>query len=73
MMHPFEKMFEKALAKSYGDENVVLGVAEKLMDKGYPPKEIFSVLQKLTASYIAPADEAIFKEALEEFEQYVED
>lgn len=71
MAHPFEKIFEKSLAKSRGDENHVLGEAEKLMEKGYRPGEIYDVLVKLKKSLISEADEAIVAEAVEEFEQYV--
>jgi hypothetical protein len=66
--HPFEKILEKALQKSHGDENAVLGEAERLMEEGYPPKEILEVLIKLKNSYVDPFDEAIFAEAIEEFE-----
>jgi hypothetical protein len=70
--HPFEKMFEKAIAKSRGDENHVLGEAEKLHDLGYAPIEIYTVLKKLKGALISNADEAIVGEALEEFSQYVD-
>ncbi len=72
MSHPFEKMFEKALAKSKGDENHVLGEAEKLLEKGYAPKEIYDVLVKLKQSLIIDAEEKIVGEAVEEFTQYVD-
>ena len=72
MTHPFERMFEKAISKSYGDENHVLGEAEKLLDAGYAPKEIYEVLVKLKKSLIAPADEKILAEAVEEFAQHVD-
>ncbi len=72
MSHPFEKMFEKALAKSKGDENHVLGEAEKLLEKGYAPREIYNVLTKLKQSLIIEAEEKIVAEAVEEFMQYVD-
>ncbi len=72
MSHPFEKILEKAIEKSRGDENHVLGEAEKLRDKGYAPREIYEVLRKLKVSLISDADEAILDEALEEFSQYVD-
>ncbi len=72
MSHPFEKILEKAIEKSRGDENHVLGEAEKLRDKGYAPREIYEVLRKLKVSLISDADEAILDEALEEFLQYVD-
>lgn len=72
MAHPFLRMFEKAIAKSYGDENHVLGEAEKLLEAGYAPKEIYGVLLTLKKSLIAPADEKVVAEALEEFEQHVD-
>lgn len=72
MSHPFARMFEKAIPKSRGDENHVLGQAEKLLDAGYAPKEIYDVLLRLKKSLIAEADEKIVAEALEEFEQYVD-
>ncbi len=72
MSHPFSKMFEKALAKSYGDENFVLAEAEKLMQKGYNAHEIYTVLVKLEKSLIQDADVAILSEAVEEFSQYVD-
>jgi hypothetical protein len=73
MSHPFEKLLEKAIAKSHGDENFVLGEAEKLMEQGYAPKEIYDVLKKLKQSLIAPIDEAIVGEALEEFSRYIDE
>ncbi len=72
MSHPFEKMFEKAIAKSRGDENHVLGEAERLKELGYAPIEIYTVLKKLKRALISESDEAIVGEALEEFSQYVE-
>lgn len=69
--HPFEKILEKALAKSHGDENAVLGEAERLMEKGYSPNEIYDVLVKLKKSLIDPFDEGVLTEAVEEFEQYL--
>lgn len=66
-------MLEKAIEDSRGDENRVLGEAEKLMEKGYAPKEIYGVLKKLKASLISSADEAILAEAIEEFGQYVDE
>ncbi len=73
MSHPFEKIFEKVIEKSRGDENHVLGEAEKLLEKGYSPKEIFAVLKRLKQSLIAPSDEKIVAEAVEEFAQYVDE
>ena len=72
MAHPFEKIFEKALSKSYGDENHVLGEAEELKEKGYSPREIYDVLKKLKQSLIIEADEKVICEALEEFSQYID-
>ncbi len=72
MAHPFSIMFEKALAKSRGDENHVLGKAEELREKGYRPEEIFEVLVKLQKSLVADSDAAILAEAVEEFSQHIE-
>jgi len=72
MSHPFAKIFEKAIPKSKGDENHVLGEAEKLMGQGYAPKEIFEVLQKMKVGLLIEAEEKIVAEALEEFAQYVD-
>ncbi len=72
MSHPFERMFEKALAKSKGDENHVLGKAEELKEKGYSVNEIYGVLQKLQKSLVSDADRAIVAEAVEEFSQYMD-
>ncbi len=71
MSHPFEKILEKAIAKSHGDENAVLGEAERLMEKGYSPEETYGVLVKLKKSLIDPFEETILREAVEEFEQYL--
>ncbi len=71
MAHPFETILEKALARSHGDENAVLGEAERLMDEGYAPREIYDILVKLKKSLIDPFDEEILAEAVDEFEQYV--
>lgn len=73
MNHPFSKMFEKALPRSHGDENLVLGEALKLMEKGYNPNEIYDVLVRLQKSLIQDTDSAILAEAVEEFSQYVDD
>jgi hypothetical protein len=73
MAHPFEKILEKAIPRSRGDENLVLGEAERLKELGYKPEEIFAVLKKLKTSLINPADEAIVAEALEEFSRYIDD
>lgn len=73
MAHPFEKMFEKALARSHGDNNYVLGEAEKFREQGYPPKEIYDVLKKMKGSFIAESDEAVLTEAVEEFSQYIDE
>lgn len=72
MSHPFSKMFEKALSKSYGDENFVLAEALKLLEKGYSAKEIYDVLVGLHKSLIQDADVAVLAEAVEEFEQYLD-
>lgn len=69
--HPFEKILEKAIAKSHGDENAVLGEAERLMEKGYSPNEIYNVLVKLKKSLIDPFEKGVLTEAVEEFEQYL--
>lgn len=71
MAHPFEKLLEKALARSHGDENAVLGEAERLMEEGYKAEEIYEVLKRMRASHISEFDEAILDEAVEEFSQYV--
>lgn len=73
MSHPFEKLLEKALARSHGDENAVLGEAERLMEEGYKPEEIYGVLKKMRTSHISEFDEAILDEAVEEFGQYVDE
>ncbi len=73
MAHPFSKIFEKALAKSKGDENHVLGEAEKLKERGYGVTEIYDVLVHLKNSLIGDADAAIVAEAVEEFGQYIEE
>lgn len=70
--HPFEKMFEKAIHESRGDENHVLAEAEKLLDKGYRAKEIYEVLKKLRKSLVQDSDIAIVAEAEEEFSQYID-
>jgi len=72
MSHPFKKIFEKAISKSRGDENFVLGEAEKLREKGYAVTEIYDVLQKLKRSLVSDSDEAIVEEALEEFGRYID-
>lgn len=73
MTHPFAHIFEKALKNSHGDENLVLGEAEKLLEKGYNANEIYGVLTKLQKAYIDAADVAVLNEAVEEFSQYCTD
>lgn len=73
MAHPFEKMFDKALAKSTEFDNAVLTEAEKLLEKGYSGFEIGGVLSKLERSLIDRKEAEIVREALEEFKQYLPD
>jgi hypothetical protein len=72
MSHPFEKMFYKALKKSSPEYNEVLFEAEKLLEKGYSPEEIYKVLDKLHRSLIESKDIAVLAEAVEEFQNYVD-
>ena len=73
MSHPFSNMFEKALKKSTPEDNLVLEEAEMLRKRGYSPREIFDVLEKLHRELVSDADRAVVGEALEEFRTYVED
>lgn len=66
-------MFEKALKKSTPEDNLVLEEAEMLRKRGYGPREIFDVLEKLHRELVSDADRAVVGEALEEFRTYVED
>jgi SOS response regulatory protein OraA/RecX len=66
MSHPFEKLFEKALKKSSVDENMVLKEAQKLLEKGYRPEEICTVLKKLEGALIDDGEASIVREAREE-------
>ncbi|MBP9836638.1 MAG: hypothetical protein KBC78_02270 [Candidatus Pacebacteria bacterium] len=72
MAHPFTKMFDLALKKSTELDNQVLKEAEKLREKGYSPQEIYTVLVKLQKSLIDKEESEIVKEAVEEFEKYVD-
>lgn len=69
--HPFEHMFEKALRKSTGDENLVLEEAEALRKKGYSVQEIFDVLEHLKKSLIQDRDVEILTEATREFSRFL--
>jgi hypothetical protein len=73
MAHPFEKMFDKALKSSTDFDNEVLTKAEELREKGYPGREIATVLLKLSKSLIDPKEAEIVAEAYEEFSEYLED
>jgi len=73
MAHPFEKMFDKALAKSTSEHNEVLIQAEKLKEKGYSVEEIGQVLKKLHKSLIQDEDIEAVGEVLEEFSEYLDD
>jgi hypothetical protein len=74
MKHPWGKMFEKALRKSKPDDNLVFEKAVELLEKGYRPEEILDVLIRLQKSLIDEGDEAILKEAAEDFrEEYLEE
>jgi hypothetical protein len=66
MSHPFEAMFEKALKKSFEDENFIIKEANKLIEKGYRSEEICGVLLKLEKSLIDDAEAALVREAREE-------
>ena len=72
MAHPLTKMFDLALKKSTELDNQVLKEAEKLREKGYSPQEIYTVLVKLQKSLIDKEESEIVKEAVEEFEKYVD-
>lgn len=72
MAHPFTLMFEKALKNSHGDENLVLGEAEMLLEKGYAAKEIYDVLITLQKSLVDDTEREVLDEAIEEFSQYIE-
>jgi DNA-binding ferritin-like protein len=65
-------MFDLALKKSTELDNQVLKEAEKLREKGYSPQEIYTVLVKLQKSLIDKEESEIVKEAVEEFEKYVD-
>jgi len=73
MAHPFEKMFDKALAKSTEFDNAVLTEAERLQEKGYSSIEIAGILDKLARSLIDEKEAKIVIEALEEFKHYLPD
>lgn len=72
MSHPFMKLFDRALAKSNSDSNLVLEEAEKLRQKGYSVVEIYGLLTRLQASLIAEEESAIAAEAVEEFSKYID-
>jgi hypothetical protein len=71
MAHPFTKIFDQALSKSSAGENLVLAEAEKIIKKGYSPKEIFDVLTKLQKSLIDNNEADIVAEAAEEISRYL--
>ncbi|MFM2374435.1 MAG: hypothetical protein RLZZ234_430 [Candidatus Parcubacteria bacterium] len=75
MAHPFAKMFDIALRKSDPDDfdNKVLLEAEKLKAKGYRVSEIHEVLKKYAFGIIDDNDARVVREALEEFERYVDE
>ena len=71
-VHPFQKLFLKALKESTPFDNQVLAEAEALRQKGYSVEEIHDVLKKLHAGLVQEEDIEIMGEALEEFESYKE-
>jgi hypothetical protein len=74
MRHPWGKMFDKALRKSTREDNLVLEKAEELCEKGYAATEIHDVLVRLQKSLVDEEEEAIVREAAEEFkEEHLED
>jgi len=73
MAHPFTKILYKALSKSSREDNLVLQEAEKLKEKGYSLHEIYGVLEKLRKGLIENEEIEIVEEALEEFEEYLEE
>lgn len=66
MKHPFAPLFEKALAKSSEEENLVLKEAVKLIEKGYRREEICAVLTKLAIGRIDDTETTRIEEAIEE-------
>ncbi len=73
MAHPFETMFLKALKVSTELNNQVTEVALALREKGYQEREIATVLLKLAKGLIDPTEEALVREALQEFAGSLED
>ncbi len=72
MSHPFTTFFERALKKSLmTEENEVLIEAEKLLERGYPAKEIHGVLKTLANGLINADDEALVREAEEALASYL--
>jgi hypothetical protein len=73
MAHPFEKMFYKALKKCTKEHNEVIVVSTNLATKGYSPREIAEVLQKLHRGLIDKEEVELVAEALEEFKHHLPD
>ncbi len=63
MAHPFEKLFYKALKKSTDLHNEVVVVAAGLVEKGYDPKEVATVLAGLARGLIDKNDNELAQEA----------
>lgn len=66
MASPFEKMLNKALAKSSATENILLREAQKIISKGYPETEIIEILKRYKDGLIDKTEVLIVTEALEE-------
>lgn len=69
MAHPFESLFEKALARSTPEDNGVLNTAERLLEKGYARAEVVGVLKKMHQGRIDEREASFIHEAVETLEE----
>jgi hypothetical protein len=65
MAHPFERIFDDALAESRDGDNKLTGAVNTLIDKGYSEEEVFGALKHFSRGLLDDSDVYTVREALE--------
>lgn len=73
MKHPFTKLLETALAKSSSEDNLLTREVEKILEKGYSEKELYSVLLHMKKGRLDDGEVALIEETLKEVCEAAED
>jgi hypothetical protein len=71
MKHPFEKLFDSALADSTSDDNRLAAVVAELKDQGYPEAEIHQALKHFARGLIGDTESEIADSTLRGISDWV--